>query len=460
MSERRERTLCRRYVGVGVLILCLLPYGASRAQTAALGAANLHQLYALALENDNRFRASKERYEAAALRPEISRSRLLPQIKLTADRRRLTDQKIRGNIFRSGNAGETDFSDYNVESHAISVTQTLFRRDYYIELNQSKSEAERALLELEAARQELMIRLAEAYFGVLSAQTNREFADARKDTVKRQFDHAQQRLRLGLGDITDSKKAQTAYELAVADALAAENTLRIRKLALELIVKRDITSIAPLAEQIPTLKPSPENPESWVSVALEKNLALLAQKITAAIAADEIKQQQSGYFPSIGLYATHSERDVKGGPSPNTSRGNEIGVELEVPIFSGGDTYYRSRQAVHDYNSALEELEQTHRETEQNMRETYLNVITDISRIAAFARAQEAAQVSYESNVAGFEVGKRSSVDVLLAIEELFEAKNNYADTRHEYILDTLRMKRASGQLAETDIQRINEWLR
>lgn len=454
------RTIKRPHSGIRLLILCLLLHIATGAQTVSdvPEAPNLSQLYILALENDSTFRASKENYEATVLQPKISRSKLLPQITLAVNRQRLTDQKIRGEIFRSTNT--SDFPAYSIDSHAISITQTLFRRDYYIELDQSKSEAERALLELESARQDLIIRLAEAYFGILSAQAQRDFANARKDTVKKQFDRAQQRLRVGLSDIADSKEAQTAYELATADALAAENTLRVKELALNSIIKRDIKSVAPLTEQIPVVKPSPENPETWVSIALEKNLDLLSQKITTAIAAAEIKLQKAGYFPSIDLYARHNERDVRGGPSPNSARSNELGVEIEVPIFSGGDTYYRSKQAVHNYNSSLEELERIHRETDQNMRETYLNVITDISRIDAFKRAQEAAQISYQSNASGFNVGKRSSLDVLLAIEELFEAKNNYTDTRHQYILDTLRMKRASGQLAETDIRRINQWIK
>lgn len=426
---------------------------------AANNAAGLGGLYELAVENDARFHASRARYEAVVLNPAISRSRLLPQISLSASRSRYPERKIRGAAFGLRQNERNEFS-YNLRSYSLNVTQSLFNLEYYIELQKSGSEAERARLDFEAARQDLIVRLAEAYFGVLSAQDDLEFARAEKEALARQLEQAQSRFELGLDPITDTRRAEAAYDLAVADEIAAANRLDVSRSLLRVITGRGAGELRPLADTAPTVAPAPDNAAAWIKAALDKNLRLLSQQLTANIAAAETERLRAGHYPTLDLYADRNERDVRGGPSPQTVRDVEVGVRLNLPLFSGGGVHYRTRQAAHRRQEALQQLEETRRETRQMAEEAYLNATASVSRVAALAKARESARVSYESNQAGFAVGTRSSVDVLLALEDLFDAERDYSDTRHEYILNTLRLKRVAGSLSPEDVREISRWLK
>jgi len=433
---------------------------AAFAQAAVAGGGDgLAGLYELAVENDARFHASRARYEAVVLNPAISRSRLLPQISLSASRSRYPERKIRGQAFNV-RPGESNEFTYNFHSYSLNVTQSLFNLEYYIELKKSGSEAERARLDFEAARQDLIVRLAEAYFGVLSAQDDLEFARAEKEALARQLEQAQSRFELGLDPITGARRAEAAYDLAVADEISAANRLNVSRSVLRVITGRAAGKLRRLDDAAPTVAPSPGNAAAWVEAALDKNLRLLSQQLTANIAAAETERLRAGHYPTLDLYADRNERDVRGGPSPQTVRDVEVGVRLNLPLFSGGNVRYRTRQAAHLHREAMQQLEETRRNTRQMAEEAYLNAAADVSRVAALAKARESARVSYESNQAGFAVGTRSSVDVLLALEDLFDAERDYSDTRHDYILNTLRLKRVAGSLSPQDVQEVSRWLK
>lgn len=430
----------------------------------AAEAADVAALYELALEHDARFRASRARYEATVLNPAISRARLLPQLSLSATRSRFPKRKIRGSFFRGeGGSGGAQRDDgvytYNVDSYTLGVTQVLFNREYYVELKKSKSQAERAQLDFEAQRQDLIVRLAEAYFGVLSAQNDLRFARAEQDAVKRQLERAQSRFEAGLDAITDTKKAEAAYDLAVADEISAANQLEVSRSLLRVIIGRNVGDLRKLSPAAPIAPPTPDDATVWIEAALERNLELLSRQLAVNIAAADVESRRAGHYPTLDLYANRNERDVRGGPSPQTVRDVEVGLRLNLPLFAGGDTHYRTRQATQLYHEALEQLKQTGDETRQRAEEAFLNVIASVSRVAALAKARESAKVAYESNDAGFKIGTRSSVDVLLALEDLFNTKRDFNDTRREYILNTLRLKRIAGSLAPEDLREIVQWL-
>ena len=428
------------------------------AASAPAFAADIAALYELAVENDARFHANRARYEATMLNPAISRARLLPQISLSAARSRFPKRKIRGRAFGVAD-DDTEFT-YNAASHSLNVTQSLFNIEYYIELQKSRSEAERARLDFEAARQDLILRLAEAYFGVLSAQNDLEFARAEKEALARQLEQAQSRFEVGLDPITDSRKAEAAYDLAIADEISAANRLHVSRSVLRVITGRSGGKLDPLADTAPTVAPDPDNAGAWIEAALDKNLRLLSQRLAANIAAAEAERLRAGHYPTLDLYADRNERNVRGGPAPQTARDVEIGVRLNLPLFSGGGVRYRTRQASHLHREAVQQLKEIHHQTRQQAEEAFLNAAASVSRVAALARARESARVSYESNQAGFTVGTRSSVDVLLALEDLFDAERDYSETRHEYILNTLRLKKVAGSLSHDDVLAIARWLK
>ena len=460
MGARNQSGNARLYLSVarGAALLALASALALSGAGASAAGHDLASLYELALENDARFRASRARYEATALNPAISRARLLPQISLSAARSRFPERKIRGRFFGADNRGDNEYT-YSVDSHTLNVTQSLFNREYYAELKKSKSQAERARLDFEAERQDLIVRLAEAYFGVLSAHDDLDFARAEKDAVMRQLERAQSRFEAGLDPITDAKKAEAAHDLAVADEISAANQLEVSRSLLRVITGRIAGDLRKLTAAAPVAPPTPNDAAAWIETAHERNLRLLSRQLAVNVAAAEVESRRAGHYPTLDLYADRNERDVRGGPSPQTLRDVEVGLRLNLPLFAGGGVSYRTRQAAHLHREAAEQLKQTHDETRQQAREAFLNVVASVSRVAALAKARESAKISYESNDAGFKIGTRSSVDVLLALEDLFDAERDYSDTRHEYILNTLRLKRAAGSLSPQDVREIVQWL-
>ena len=418
----------------------------------ALGIADLYQK---ALDNDTQLSAAEAKYKAESLAPNIARAPLLPQVNLIAGRRRFAEQEIKGSSF----GGEGNFS-YDTDSLDINLTQSIFKLDYYIALKQSKSQAEKARLEFESAHQDLIVRLAEAYFKVLSAEETLKFAQSEKKAVARQLEQAQERFTVGLDPITDVKEAEAAYDLTEAEEISANNQLRNSIHALSVITNYDTQTLRPLSEYIPIIKPTPESMTAWVDRSLSQNTELLAQQIATNIAEQEIKLQRAGHYPSLDLFANRNESNFRSGsPTPRELKEFVIGIELNIPIFSGQGTHYRTKQAVELHNESLEKLKGTHRETKRAAREAYLNVIASISRVAALKRAKESAQTALEANEAGFRVGTRTSVDVLLALKDLFRTHRDYADTRYDYLLNTLRLKKVAGILESQDIQQLNNHL-
>ncbi len=436
------------------LTVALAPASPSLGAVPGL-APGLSELYEKALKNDAEFHASEARYRAESLAPGIARAPLLPQISLVARRQRVLEEEIQGRNF----GGEGDFS-YDTESFGVNLTQTLFNRGDYIALKQSKSRAERAEIELEAARQDLILRLAEAYFGVLLAEETLKFARAEKEAVGRQLEQARKRFAVGLVSITDVKENEAGYDLAEAEEIRAENLLQNAFYALSVITDYDAPALQRLAESVPAVNPEPDDVEAWVARALSQNLDLLAQQITTNVAEQEIRLQRADHYPSVDLFASRSENESKrGAPAERKVDSYTVGVELNVPIFSGQGTRYRTKQAVELHRESLERLKGVQRETKRAARENYLNVVASVSRVEALRQAEESAETALEATRAGLRVGTRTSVDVLLALKDLFRIRRDYADVRYEYLLNTLRLKRVAGMLAEQDVGQLDGYL-
>ena len=427
----------------------------------ALGAApGLAELYEKALKNDAVFHAREARYQAESLAPGIARAPLLPQISLTARRERVVDEEIRGRSFELSSEGPRNFA-YDSERFGVNLTQTLFNLGNYIALKQSKSQAERAGVELEAAHQDLILRLAEAYFGVLVAEETLKFARAEKEAVGRQLEQAQERFAVGLASISDVQETKASYDLAEAEEIRAENLLQNAFHALAVITDYDAPALQHLTEDIPVVNPEPNDVEAWVARALSQNLDLLAQQITTNVAEQEIRLQRAGHYPSLDLFASQNRNEFRRGtPTERDVESYTVGVELNVPIFSGQGTRYRTKQAAELHRESLEQLKGVQRETKRAAREAYLNVIASVSRVKALSQAEESAETALDASRAGLQVGTRTSVDVLLALKDLFRIRRDYADVRYEYLLNTLRLKKVAGMLAERDVRQLDGYLR
>ena len=424
---------------------------------------SLLELYQLATQNDMNYQASLANYEANALGPSISRAQLLPQISFRANRTKINDEKVRGfDERREGDTSAEATYSYQRRNMTLSLEQSIFNKKYYVELAQSHSMAQRARLELQSAEHDLLQRVVEAYFLVLDSQTQLEFTRAEKEAVERQLAQARDRFEVGLATITDVKEAEASYDLTIADEISSETELSVNLSKLQIIVDENISMLKALSEDAPVVHPDPQNINAWVKTSVEQNPQLLAQRLTANIAQDEVKRHRADHFPTLDAYARRNENEIMGrdAPSERTTRGTELGLELQIPLFSGGETHYRVKQAAQFALQSQKQLEETHRTIKQQAQESYLNVLASISRTQALKRAVDSVQSAYESNEIGFSVGTRSSVDVLLAVEDLYAAKRDYINARHRYIIDMISLKKVAGILSEEDIQQINQWLR
>jgi len=208
------------------------------------------------------------------------------------------------------------------------------------------------------------------------------------------------------------------------------------------------------------ITPDPNDVEEWINKALNENLSLLSSEYTTKIAQHEIKLQQSKHYPTLDIVASHNDTDTGGITGSRESEDTRIGLELNIPIVAGGRTYYQTKQAKYRAEQSSNEHEKIRRETIKNTRDAYLNVISGISRVKALARALESTEAAAKAAEAGFEVGTRTSVDVLLALQETFRAKRDYSRARYNYLLSTLNLKQAAGALSVDDLVQIDGWLK
>ena len=338
----------------------------------------------------------------------------------------------------------------------INLTQPLFRYDRWIQLKQSDSEIAGAEAAYLAAEQELMIQVAERYFQVLDAQDNLKFAESEKKAIGRQLDQATQRFEVGLIAITDVKAAQARYDLSVSQEIQAISGLVEAKDSLREVVGTYYDKLAPLTAELELVRPQPESSDTWVEKAKQQNLSILTAEAAAELARQEISRQRAGHYPTLDLNAGSNYRDTGIGVIPVERYDNEIGVQLNIPVYQGGAVSSRTREARSRFQEATEQLQQEIRSAELETRNAYRGVMTDIAQVQALGKSLESTEIVVEAEEAGFEVGTRTIVDVLDATRENFLARLNYARARYLYVVDQLRLKRAAGILSREDMLAVN----
>lgn len=414
-------------------------------------AADLMQVYEHAQQEDAELRAAEAQYRAVLETRPLARSALLPQVSAEAEL----------GAFYSDPDGSRSV-DGSRRDLGLNLNQILLDRRNTIGLRQADLQIERAAAELDAARQDLILRVAEAYFGELVAKETLEFRRAEREAIARQLEQTQRRFEVGLIAITDVKEAQAQFDIAGAEEIAAENALNLAREQLAVITNRYYDRLAALGETLDMVDPEPRDPQQWVEAALETNQELRAQRLGTETAREQIARQRAEGLPTLGLGATVRDIGFSGtGANPQFTDRTEanLGLRLNIPVYTGGRVSALTREAREEFEAAQEGLVFTERLTVQNTRSSYLSVIANASRARALAQALQSTQAAFESAQAGFEVGTRTQVDVLLTLREVFRAERDYAEARYGYLLDTLRLQRAVGTLSVADLQRINRVL-
>jgi outer membrane protein len=417
-------------------------------------AADLLSVYKLAEINDPVYLQEKASYRASLESRPQAMSQLLPEVNINANTTRI-DQDI-SSVSNFGSSGEANF---NNRGYRLSVTQPLYRRDRFIALKQSDSEIRQAEAVLVEAQQDLIIRVAESYFNILASTDNLEFAQADVKSLSRQLDQANQRFEVGLSAITDVSEAQAGYDLAVAEEIRALNDIDNAREAMREITGDYINDFNGLGENMSLVRPEPQEINSWTELSLEQNYGVIATTHAAETARNEIQRQQSGHYPTLDLVGSHGYNSSGGRFGATKTHESALGLELNIPIYSGGLVSSQTREAYEQYNIAMHSLEQASRSAQRQTRQAYLGVISGISRVKALKQAVVSAETALEATEAGFEVGTRTAVDVVALQRSTSQARRNFSQAKYNYILDTLRLKQAAGTLSPEDIEQVNSWL-
>jgi outer membrane protein len=410
-----------------------------------VGAEDLLQVYGQALDSDPVLKAAAASREAAQEAKPQARALLLPNIGVTAEQ---------GRTF--GIAGSpTGQSSFDSHNYAISLVQPVYNRGSQVRQRLADATVNQSDVDFRNAQNELILRVSQGYFGVLFALDNLTYATAAKNAFARQLEQANRRFEVGLATITDVYDAQARFDNAVSVEIENLNKLADAREFLRQLTGQEYAQLSLLSERMPLVLPKPNDPEVWVSLALENNLNLRSAGYGVDQARENIKLQKAGHYPTLDLRASRADLDN----SITDTTSSQVNLELTIPLYSGGAVSSQSRQAAYNYEAARQSLENLQRDIIRTVRNAYRGQETAISQIKALDQTRVSTRSALEANQAGYEVGTRTIVDVLDAERNVYLAEANYAAARYAYIANYLTLRQAAGQLSEADVTEINGWL-
>lgn len=417
----------------------------------------LSEIYQLALAHDATLASALSANKAAQEIIEQGKSLYRPTVGFSAAASASqTDIKYIGaNVFR--NEGRNNFEGYN---YGVNARQPIFRKQNLVQMDQSVTQVSQADKQLNLTQQQLILRTTQAYFDVLIAQDRIDLLRAQKLAIQRQFDQAKANFDVGTGTITDVNEAQARFDLVSAQEIAAINDHEIAKHTLE-----SITGDMP--EQLATAKADlatqamPQNMKDMIDVAQQTNLNVQIQQEALKLAEQEIERAEAAHLPTLDAVASYTKSYANGSANGfgNDLDNATIGLQFEVPLYQGGAISSRARQAVYNKQKAQDDIEVAKRSVALETQRAYLNLSSSIAQVKAFEQALTSSQTQLDSTQLGYEVGVRTSVDVLNAQQQLFSAKRDLLQARYTYLVNIIRLKTATGVVSEVDINDINQQL-
>jgi outer membrane protein len=418
---------------------------------------DLVDAYQLSLDHDPRLQAARYRYEAAQEAVPQARALILPSLSVSAERLD-TNQNIKSSDNTVYATGRTDFP---TSSYGLVLSQPILRLADFQRLKQSHAEVAAALAEYTAAEQELVLRVAQSYLGVLAAQDNVRFTEAEKTAVERQRDLARARRASGLAPRSDEYDANARYALVVANAVDAQNKLDDALQALLESAGMLIMDVVPLRDDIPLERPDPLDVDQWVATAVEQNPEVLARERTLDVAEREVRRQAAARYPTLNFLARLDDRDTRGslfggGSDVGTS---DFAIQLKVPLYMGGSNGANTREAGKRVGQRTEELKLQRLTVGRQARASYLGVLSGISRTQALDESLRAQRSALDAKQRGYASGINTGIDVLDAERDLYLTLRDHAQARYDYVLSTLRLKQAAGTLSAEDLMRVNRLL-
>ncbi len=419
--------------------------------------ADLLEIFRLAQGADAQYAAARAAWSAGQEKLPQGLSGLLPSATVSASSQ-YNDREFRS---RDPAVGTTT-SQFNSNAASISATQPLYRPQNMAAYDQAKTLVVQSDAVFAQAAQDLILRVAQTYFDVLLAQDTVEFSQAQLTAIGRQLEQAKRNFEVGTATITDTHEAQSRYDLTTSTEIAARNDLELKKRVLELIIGRPAPGLSPLGPRFSPLFPEPNNPAVWVDNAVLNNLQLRASQASLDFATKEVERNRAGHRPTLDAFATYSDSGSGSGTvgvAGVDTKAGVVGVQLAIPIYQGGLTSSRVREALANEDKARQELENARRTARLTAQQTFLGVASGVSQVKALEAALVSSQSSLDSTRLGQEVGVRTQVDVLNALLQLSLTRRDLAQAKYAYIFALLRLKAAAGQLTEQDLVYVNGWL-
>ena len=417
-------------------------------------AVDLLHIYRQAVDNDPTFAAAQGTLDAGREKMPQARAGLLPSLTMS------------GNTIWNDNEIKVPPTSvkarYNSNNYTVTLSQPLFRWQNWVQYGQSKLQVAQAEAQFVQARQDLILRVAQAYFDVLYAEENLLALQANKTAIAQQLESAKKNFEVGTATITDTHEAQSRFDLALAQEIAAESDLEVRLRTLESLIGKEPGPLARVRADAILSPPQPADMGKWVDAAEKDAISVQIQQAAAEIADKEVDKQRAGHYPTLDAVANAGRsRAVTSGlpPVPLESDFNNIGLQLTVPLFQGGYVSSKDREAVALRAAAQSNLEAAKRASALAARQYYLGVVNGLAQLKALAAAKISSQSALESNKLGYEVGVRINIDVLNAENQVYQTRRDYARAVLDTLLSQLKLKAAVGALGEDDLQQANALL-
>lgn len=438
----------KRAFGPKVLVLCLISVF-----SASAWATDLLTVYRSALAYDAVYAQAQAKREASQEKSNQGRAALLPTINLNGSINSNHDE-VENHKFNT----KTDHS-YGSHSYSLTLTQPLFRWQNWVGFEQSKLQVAQAEVAFLSAKQDLILRTAQAYFEQLQAQEKLNAANAYKTAVESQLDIARKAFAVGTGVKTDIFDAETRFQLALSQTIVAQSELELRQRALQSITGQYFEQVATRRQQLDLSFLGSMDLSQLLQEAEQSNLQIQEQRLALEIASREIERQRAGHYPTLDLVASKGNSSTLNSGSREISDTSRIGIQVNVPIFQGGEVVSRTNEAAANYRLAKSGLDAARNSMEFNVRQAYLGVSNGLAQIKIMKSALDAAQNAQTSNKDAFDVGVRLNIDVLNAQNQVFNTQSELIRVTAETFLAFLKLKAASGTLGESDVLAISALL-
>jgi outer membrane protein len=457
------------------LALCSLGAGFACSPASAV---SLNQLYDEALETDAQLQSARAGLTADSEQLPQARAKLLPQLSATA-----TASEQRTEL-----GGGFPASTGNSNGYTVSLTQPLINVASWQGYQQGQIALTSAQAQFAAARQDLIVRLGQAYFDALSAQDSVAIVRSQKASIAEQLESAKRSFDVGQSTITDTNEAQAKYDQAISQEIAAQNDLEVKLAALEQIVGHPVTRVDGLARGVTLPPPVPADMRQWVDMARDANYQVVLKQLAVANSQRETLKAKAGHYPTLDLIASYGRNSLGaagagnfggnfgGGfgsgantlspevPAAAAELGNygayytnaTVGVQLTIPLYEGGATQSRVRQTLALEDKAAADLDAARRSAALSARQAFLGVSSGLAQVRALETAEQSARTSLESNLLGYQVGVRINIDVLNAQDQLFSARRDLAKARYDTLINSLKLKASTASLTDSDVLSLN----